>query len=641
MNFRKYISAALVVLFTIMYCNVGIAVEMWDTYTLDEIGVEISFPSDFDVFTRNMSNNSPALLDYGLTAEEVNEILISGNIFLDAYSADGTKEIAVSMIGSTISDFNVWNDNILNFMVSAWTEEFEKAGTIIDKYDIHHNGSMTFVRLWKRSSGDPNLHGLQYYTTYNYQAINITMQSYNGQITAADEKQMLEIVNRAVFGESRNTVVYEAKTDASDFQYEILPNGKARITGYTGKQASITIPESINGYVIAGIGKLERNSSVTTLGIPASVEDIEGNPFEDFSSLKAIAVDNNNTSFVADEGVLYTFDKKELVCYPSQSVNKAFVVPSETKVIGENAFRGSDNLVFVEISEGVEVIERDAFACADGITDIYLPKTLKQIDGNPFAFSFGLTSISVDPLNSNFYAQDGVLFNRTEKALQAFPHNKSIEHYTIPEGVRSIGENAFNYHSGNISITFPRSLREIGSRAFDGCSDFSFSELMSNVVQIDEFAFDDCDTIESITIHSDAVVGKRAFGDCSGLINVYIEEGVTKVSDYMFFACESLQNVELPSTITSIGEHAFRMCEALKTLSIPASVKFIGECAFDDCPDLVIRVEENSYAAKYCQDNNLNYEYGQTFGKTLNQNSYFDPVSGISFLLPVGYIQED
>lgn len=641
MNFRKYISAILIVLLTIMYCNVGIAAEKWNTYTLDEIGVNISFPSDFDVFTRNMSNNSPALLDYGLTAEEVNEILISGNFFADAYSADGMKEIAVTMIGSTISDFSVWDDNTLNFMASMWVEEFEKNGTLVDKYDIHHNGPITFVRLWERATNDPNLYGLQYYTTYNFQAINITMYSYNGAITSADEKLMLEIANSAVFGESGNAVVYDTKTDASAFQYEILSNGEAKITGYTGLQSSISIPESIDGYTITSIGKLEKNFAVTTVFIPATVEDIEGNPFVDFSGLKAIAVDNKNTFYVADEGVLYTFDKKELVCYPSQSADRTFVVPSETKVIGENAFYGSDNLVFVEISEGVETIERDAFACADGITDIYLPKSLKQIDGNPFTYSYGLMSISVDPLNPHFYAQDGVLFNRAEKVLQVFPHNKAIEHYIIPDDIVSIGEDSFNNHSGTATITFPKSLREIGAWAFNGCSDFIFPELMSNVVKIDEFAFDACDTIESVTIHSDAVVGKRAFGDCSGLTNVHIEEGVTKVSDYMFFACESLQEVELPSTITSIGEHAFRMCESLKTLNIPTSVMFIGERAFDDCPELVICVEENSYAARYCQDHNLNYEYGHASGKTIVRNSYLDPVSGTSFLLPVGWIQED
>ncbi len=631
----------LIVMLSTLYMQSGIGSEAWSNYILDEIGVTISLPNDFDVFTRNMPSDSQALLNYGMTSEEVKEMLVSDNLHLDAYSSDGTTEIAVTMMGSSISDFSIWEDNTLNFMVSMWVDELKKVGTIIDEYDIYHSGPVTFVRLWKQAANDPNLFGLQYYTIYNYQAINITMYSYDGQFTATDEELMLDIVGSAVFGESSIVVAYDTPTDTADFQYEILSNGTAMITGYTGIQSSITIPESIDGYVITSIGKLEENCLVTTVVIPSTIQIIEGNPFTDFSGLKAIAVDEDNTSFIADDGVLYSFDKKKLVCYPCQMSNSTFVVPSETEVIGESSFYGNDNLVYIEISEGIEVIEQDAFACADGITDVYFPKTLKHIDGNPFTYSFGLMSVSVDPLNPYFYAQDGVLFNRIEKSLRVFPHNKSIDHYTIPEGIISVGEGAFNNHNGSATITFPKSLQKIGAWAFNSCSGFVFPDLISNLVQIDEFAFDSCDTIESITIYSDATVGKRAFGDCSGLTSVHIEEGVTEISDYMFFACENLHKVELPSTITSIGEHAFRACESLEIMTIPPTVESIGERAFDDCPKLVIRVEEGSYSERYCESNNLRYEYYHPSELTVSRNTYIDPVSGTSFLLPVGWVQKD
>lgn len=642
MNYRKVIAILLVALLTMSCIQGGIASEKWNEYALNEIGVSISFPSEFDVFTRNMPSNSQVLLDYGMTAEEVNINLITNNTFLDAYSIVENYEIVVTMIGSSIYDFNVCDDDALNFLASICIEGFKENGIIVDKFDIYRNAPITFIRMWERSANDPEIYGLQYYTVYNYQAINITMTSYDGEILTDDEQLMLDIVDSAVFGESNNaSLEYDIPTDTADFEYEILSDGTAKIVGYTGMQASISIPESINGYRITSIGKLKKNSAVTTICIPASVESIEGNPFVDFNGLQEISVNEKNTSFTTEAGVLYSYDKKKLVCYPCRLVSKTFVVPLETEIIGERAFYNCDNLVYIEISEGVEAIEFDAFACADGITDIHFPKTLKSVDGNPFAYCYSLYSISVDPLNPYFYAQDGVLFNRAEKKLQAFPYNKSIENYAIPEGIISIGESAFNNHAGCAAITFPKSLRKIGSWAFNRCSGFSFPEMMGQITQIDEFAFESCDTVESITIHNNAKIGKSAFGGCNGLISASIEEGVTEISDYTFFSCESLQNVELPSTLRSIGEHAFRMCESLKSLTIPMTVNYIGECAFDDCPELVIRVEEGSYAAQYCQINHLKYEFYNASNECVDRSSYLDPESGTSFLLPDGWVQRE
>ena len=43
MNIRKCFTVVLIVLLAIMYSNMGIAAEKWNTYTLDEIGVDIGY----------------------------------------------------------------------------------------------------------------------------------------------------------------------------------------------------------------------------------------------------------------------------------------------------------------------------------------------------------------------------------------------------------------------------------------------------------------------------------------------------------------------------------------------------------------------------------------------------------------------
>lgn len=641
MNFKKVLAATLVMLIVMVCAQSGVASEEWNRYAIDEIGMSVSFPAGYDVFTRNMPDGSQLLAEYGITSEAVNEILIENNFYLDAYSADNTKEIAVTMIGSSVSDFSIWSDDSLMFMASSWVAEFEKIGTIVEKYDIHHCGPATFVRLWERATADPNLYGLQYYTTYDYQAINITMHSYNGPITAADEALMLAIVNSAVFGETSHAVVYDMQTDAADFQYEILPDGTAKITAYTGVQSSISIPDSLDGHVVSCIGQLERNSAVVTVLLPASVNAMEGNPFKNLWGLKAIDVAHGNASYVADEGVLYTADREKLVCYPGKRNDKTFVLSSGTKIIGGRAFCENNDLVFLELSEGVEIIEKDAFFGLGGITDIHLPKTVKQIDGNPFVYCSGLMSISADPLNPNFYAQDGVLFSRMEKKLQAFPRNKAVDHYVIPNGIRAIGAEAFQSCEAIGRISFPDSLQQIGAWAFYHCSDTVFALWPDKLTRIDEFAFHSCNAIESVTIPAGVVIGKNAFGSCNGLVNVHIEDGVTEISDYMFADCEMLKHVELPSTLTSIGDHAFRSCESLELLNLPLTVEHIGELAFEKCTNLVIQVEAGSYAEQYCRSNGVAMEYADGTSWKTNRVSYTDPEGRISFLLPEGWIWEE
>jgi len=103
--------SALVILFFQAQYAYAYEVDRSNVYNLNEIGVTICLPYDFDVFTRNMPNNDPLLSVYGLTSDQINESLIPQNIYLDALSPDGTKEIVVTMMGSTIPNFNIKKDN--------------------------------------------------------------------------------------------------------------------------------------------------------------------------------------------------------------------------------------------------------------------------------------------------------------------------------------------------------------------------------------------------------------------------------------------------------------------------------------------------------------------------------------------------
>ena len=67
--------------------------------------------------------------------------------------------------------------------------------------------------------------------------------------------------------------------ESGDFLYEVKGNGSATITGYTGEQADIILPATIDGYTITAIGDEafaceEKAGEAITITIPETVTSI-------------------------------------------------------------------------------------------------------------------------------------------------------------------------------------------------------------------------------------------------------------------------------------------------------------------------------------------------------------------------------
>ncbi len=139
--------------------------------------------------------------------------------------------------------------------------------------------------------------------------------------------------------------------------------------------------------------------------------------------------------------------------------------------------------------------------------------------------------------------------------------NKDITSIVIPEGVKSIGIEAFSYNESLVSVTLPESLESLGKGAFYGCSSLGEVHLPDNLTSL----------------------GANAFGGCSILQEIVIPDGVTTIEKNTFSLCTALTDVTLPANLTAIGEGSFSNCESLATITIPDSVTSIGKEAFSDC----------------------------------------------------------
>ena len=333
---------------------------------------------------------------------------------------------------------------------------------------------------------------------------------------------------------------------------------------------SITLPQ---GITTVDYGTFFRCYSLESVSIPDSVTTIETSAFSGCNSL---------TDIVIPEGVTKIGGEAFYGCTALTSVT----IPDSLRTIGSSAFYSCSHLTSISIPEGVESIPNEAFRACGRLTIVTLPDSVTSIGSYAFERCFSLTSITipsgvtsigtnafencdvltsinVDENNTEFSSIDGILFDKIASTLIMCPVGREGE-YNIPDGVTSIGDNAFENCLNLTSITIPDSVTSIGNRAFYFCFDLTNITIPSSVTSI----------------------GVAAFSQCAALTDIVIPGSVTVVSDSAFYNCYNLASVKISASVTSIGTYAFRNCSNLTSVTVPVSVTSIMKSAFSDCTSL-------------------------------------------------------
>ncbi len=253
----------------------------------------------------------------------------------------------------------------------------------------------------------------------------------------------------------------------------------------------------------------------------------------------------------------------------------------------------ADQIVGIEISDGITNIGNYAFSDLNNVVTVSLPAKLTKIGNNAFACCEALTSVKIP---------SGV----TSIGDYAFASCNGMSSVTIPSTVKTIGSGAFEFCDSLTTVTIPNSVTSIGAGAFQSCSSLESITLSNKLTKISDEMLMYCSNLKSLTIPSTVTeIGDSACSGCNGLKEVSLPSSLSKIGDYAFYECIGLTAVDLPTTITTIGASAFGECYLLKSVTLPNNLKTVGDHAFNECaietltiPNSVTKI--GSYAFSGC-----------------------------------------
>ena len=204
-----------------------------------------------------------------------------------------------------------------------------------------------------------------------------------------------------------------------------------------------------------------------TLTIPASVTSISSGVFRN-CPFSEIIVEDENTAYVSENGVLYNADKTLLVQYPTTKTDTSFIMPETVTSIESFALSGSNNLISLTLSSNLTTIGGGAISeCYNLSGDLILPQSVTSIGLYPF-YGSGFTSFSID--NDYYITVDGVLYDAAKTRLIQYPAGKTATEFVLPDTVTEIGAYSMRDAAALTSITIPASVTVIGDVPFTGCN---------------------------------------------------------------------------------------------------------------------------------------------------------------------------
>lgn len=392
---------------------------------------------------------------------------------VSALAEGGGSNANTGLTISIVGEFNNWNpSNITMKEVSPAVYEVTIENTRYDEINVLPGFKFikdhTYADQWGSSvtASSGKLHDAVYYGD------NIMIDPGSDDESAVRNFIVrLDLTNWDWGTITGATFTITVTAPSRDFTFDATTG---TIKKYNGNDAVVNIPSEINGTPVTTIGNAAfRDSSVTSVTIPASVTEIGANAFAGCTNLTSVT---------------YGGDWSNLTI---QSGNPA-VEDAAKDAANEQLF----DFKFILNNTAVVVISYKGTAA-----DVTIPSRYK---GKPVTV--------IDPV--------------------AFCNNSAVTSVTIPDSVTAIPDYAFGFCSQLTNISIPNSVTFIGFSAFNSCTSLKSITLPSSLSTIQSYAFYNCGNLKTIRIPvSVTSIGNCAFDVCPSLMTVTYPGSKTQWDD--------------------------------------------------------------------------------------------------------------
>jgi len=249
---------------------------------------------------------------------------------------------------------------------------------------------------------------------------------------------------------------------------------------------SVTFPEGLEMIDLTAFSSCE---SLTSVKLPASLNHFGFNVFGSCTKLEKIDVDSGNRWLKSVDGVLFNKTVPNLISYPGGKGGD-YVVPSDTKTIGANAFWSAHLVTSIVLPQGITEINHGTFYGCSSMKTINIPTGVTSIGNYAFERCSSLTSLVIPSKVTSigfdaFYDCTSLKYfsylgeTEPECGSYAFKNDNALDLMCVPEAYNSTSLCGLSISCRSSTCNY------LGSPCFDVSDDKDICEFTKSEAAVD------------------------------------------------------------------------------------------------------------------------------------------------------------
>ena len=356
----------------------------------------------------------------------------------------------------------------------------------------------------------------------------------------------------------------------------------------------IRIPDSVT-YI--GKFAFAECSAIKEININKNITFISDDAFDSCDELERIEVDKQNSYFKSVDGVVYSNDLSKILRVPSNYKKDNFVIPNTVVEIATNAFNRVKHVNKIILTSNITKIGYKSFCYCNGLKEVSLPESIREIGYCAFANCQNLENINVPVSNQFYVSKDGVLYDVKMERLLQYPSGRKGSIFKIPKSVESLEDRALTNNNNLECIEGNKFFTSIDGVLFDkneklllaypaGKKDKEY-KIPNSVIEICGSAFQGVKYLQKVCFGKCLKkISRHAFENAS-IKDVFANEGLENVGWFSFSRCKNIEKIDFSMTnLNFINGGAFSFCSNLQEILLPSSVNEIIRWTFLECKKL-------------------------------------------------------